>query len=87
MEITNNTKIFKEQYDYYEDVQKPKVMEYVEKLKTNYYIPIDVTGLDFDGVVNLIKFKLDFTNPLRPIEKVLETADFKGLLQDGHKAF
>ena len=35
-------------------------MEYVEKLKTNYYIPIDTTGLDFDDVVNLIKCKLDF---------------------------
>ena len=85
LEITDNDKIFKEQYDYYEDVQKPKVMEYVEKLKTNYYIPIDVTGLDFDDVVNLIKCKLDFANPLRPIAKVLETADFKGLLQDGRE--
>ena len=85
LEITNNAKIFKEQYDYYEDVQKPIVMEYVEKLKTNYYIPIDVTGLDFDDVVNLIKCKLDFANPLRPIAKVLETADFKGLLQDGRE--
>ena len=85
LEITNNAKIFQEQSDYYEDVQKPIVMEYVEKLKTNYYIPIDVTGLDFDDVVNLIKCKLDFTNPLRPIAKVLETADFKGLLQDGRE--
>ena len=85
LEITDNDKIFKEQYDYYEDVQKPKVMEYVEKLKTNYYIPIDITGLDFDDVVNLIKCKLDFANPLRPIAKVLETADFKGLLQDGRE--
>ena len=85
LEITNNAKIFKEQYDYYENVQKPVVMEYVEKLKTNYYIPIDVTGLDFDDVVNLIKCKLDFANPLRPIAKALETGDFKGLLQDGRE--
>ena len=85
LEITNNSKIFQEQYDYYKDVQKPKVMEYVEKLKTNYYIPIDTTGLDFDDVVNLIKCKLDFANPLRPIAKVLETGDFKGLLQDGRE--
>ena len=85
LEITNNSKIFQEQYDYYEDVQKPIVMEYVEKLKTNYYIPIDTTGLDFDDVVNLIKCKLDFANPLRPIAKVLETGDFKGLLQDGRE--
>ena len=85
LEITNNAKIFKEQYNYYEDVQRPIVMEYVEKLKTNYYIPIDVTGLDFDDVVNLIKCKLDFANPLRPIAKALETADFKGLLQDGRE--
>ena len=85
LEITNNAKIFKEQYDYYENVQKPVVMEYVEKLKTNYYFPIDVTGLDFDDVVNLIKCKLDFANPLRPIAKALETGDFKGLLQDGRE--
>ena len=85
LEITNNAKIFEEQYDYYENVQKPIVMEYVEKLKTNYYIPIDVTGLDFDDVANLIKCKLDFANPLRPIAKVLDTADFKGLLQDGRE--
>ena len=85
LEITNNEKIFKEQYDYYEDIQKPIVMEYVEKLKTNYYIPIDTSGLDFDDVVNLIKKKLDFAEPLRPIAKVLESADFKGLLQDGRE--
>ena len=85
LEITNNDKIFHEQYDYYKDVQKPAVMKYVEKLKTNYYIPIDVTGLDFDDVVNLIKCKLDFANPLRPIAKVLETGDFKALLQDGRE--
>ena len=85
LEITNNEKIFKEQYDYYEDVQKPLVMEYVEKLKTNYYIPIDTSGLDFDDVVNLIKKKLDFAEPLRPIAKAIDTADFKGLLQDGRE--
>ena len=85
LEITDNERIFKEQYDYYEDIQKPIVMEYVEKLKTNYYIPIDTSGLDFDDVVNLIKKKLDFTEPLRPIAKALETADFKGLLQDGRE--
>ena len=50
LEITNKEKIFKEQYDYYEDVQKPVVMKYVEKLKTNYYINIDTSGLDFDEV-------------------------------------
>ena len=85
LEITNNEKIFKEQYDYYEDVQKPAVMEYVEKLKTNYFIQIDTSGLDFDDVVNLIKKKLDFAEPLRPIAKPLETGDFKGLLQDGRE--
>ena len=85
LEITNNEKIFKEQYDYYEDVQKPIVMDYVEKLKTNYYIPIDTSGLDFDDVVNLIKKKLDFIEPLRPIPRALEPGDFKGLLQDGRE--
>ena len=85
LEITNNEKIFQEQYDYYEDVQKPAVMEYVEKLKTNYFIEIDTSGLDFDDVVNLIKKKLDFAEPLRPIAKPLETGDFKGLLQDGRE--
>ena len=85
LEITNNENIFKEQLDYYENIQKPAVMEYVEKLKKNYYIPIDITGLDFDDVVNLIKCKLDFANPLRPIAKVLEGGDFKGLLQDGRE--
>ena len=85
LEITNNEKIFNEQYKYYENEQRPIVMEYVEKLKTNYFIPIDTSGLDFDDVVNLIKKKLDFIEPLRPIAKVLETADFKGLLQDGRE--
>ena len=85
LEITNNEKIFKEQYDYYEDVQKPIVMDYVEKLKTNYYMPIDTSGLDFDDVVNLIKKKLDFIEPLRPIPRALEPGDFKGLLQDGRE--
>ena len=85
LEITNNEKIFKEQYDYYENVQKPIVMKYVEKLKTNYFISIDTSGLDFDDVVNLIKKKLDFTEPLRPIAKALDSADFKGLLQDGRE--
>ena len=85
LEITNNAKIFEDEYNYYEQVQKPIVQEYVNKLKTNYYIPIDVTGLDYDEIANLIKCKLDFANPLRPIAKALETADFKGLLQDGRE--
>ena len=85
LEITDNDKIFEEQLKYYEDIQYPKVMEYVETLKTNYYIKIDTTGLDYDEISNLIKCQLDFANPLRPIAKNLEGGDFKGLLMDGRE--
>ena len=85
VEITDNEKIFNEQLDYYENIQYPKVMEYVQTLKTNYYIRIDTTGLDFDEISNLIRAQLDFANPLRPIAKVLEGGDFRGLLMDGRE--
>jgi hypothetical protein len=53
-EITNNEQIFNEQLDYFENVQYPLIKEYANKLKKNYYIKIDVTGLDFDDASNLI---------------------------------
>ena len=34
----------------------------------------------------MIKYKLVLANPLRPIAKFLETADFKGLLEDGRES-
>ena len=83
LEITDFNNIFNAQYEYYENTQYPKVMEYVSTLKKNYYIKIDVTGLDYDEVTNLIKTRLDFANPLRPIAQVIEGGDFKSLLTDG----
>ena len=83
LEITDFNNIFNAQYDYYENTQYPKVMEYVSTLKKNYYIKVDVTGLDYDEVTNLIKTRLDFANPLRPIAHVIEGGDFKSLLTDG----
>ncbi len=85
VEITDNEKIFEEQLKYYENVQYPAAMEYVQTLKTNYYIKIDTTGLDFDEIAKLISAQLDFTHPLRPIAKALEGGDFKGLLMDGRE--
>ena len=85
LEITDFDRIFNEQYDYYINTQYPKVMEYVQTLKKNYYLKVDVTGLDFDEVSNLIKARLDFANPLRPIAKPLEGGDFKSLLMDGRE--
>jgi hypothetical protein len=85
-EITNNEQIFNEQLDYFENIQYPLIKEYANKLKKSYYIKIDVTGLDYDDVSNLIIKQLNFAYPvLRPIAKALEPGDYKGLLQDGRE--
>lgn len=85
LEITDFDRIFEEQYEYYYNTQYPKVLEYVNTLKKNYYIKVDVSGLDFDEVSNLIKAKLDFANPPRPIAKIIEGGDYKSLLMDGRE--
>ncbi|MCQ2816063.1 MAG: nucleoside monophosphate kinase [archaeon] len=85
LDIPDLDEIFEQKYEYYENVQYPKVLEYAKTLKTNYYIKLDVTGLDYDEISDLIKSQLDFANPLRPIAKVLEGGDLKTLLTDGRE--
>jgi len=79
-EIKNFDEIFRNQYDYYYNIQYPKFKEIISNLKKNYYIEINLTGLDYDDAADLIKRKLDFVNPPRSLPSQLEEADYKSLL-------
>ena len=81
-EIKDFDTIFKNQYDYYYNVQYPKFKELISKLKKNYQLEINLTGLDYDDASDLIKKKLDFVSPPRPLAISLEEADYKNLLTD-----
>lgn len=72
--------IYKNQLDYYNDVQIPIYKNYIKTLKKNYYVQIDISGFDFDDAADIIKNHLEITLYDRPIAKLLEEADYKDLL-------
>lgn len=80
LEIQNFEENFNNMLDYYKKIQIPIYNEVIKTLKKSYYIKIDITGFDFDEVSDLIKKKLDFSYPERPIAKALEQAEYKDLL-------
>lgn len=66
---------------FYKNSVLPKINEIKEKLGNNYYKKIDVTGFDIDEVVDIIKSRLDFVSPPRPLAKTMEgVSDYKELL-------
>jgi adenylate kinase family enzyme/YHS domain-containing protein len=80
IEITDFENIFKSQLEFYYDVMYPKFEEFFKQLKRNYYLEVNITGLDFDEVADLVKAKLDFTKLPRNIPQSLDPSDYKDLL-------
>jgi adenylate kinase family enzyme/YHS domain-containing protein len=76
LELPGYNSQFKEKLDFWFDSQLPYYREnLISMLKQNYYIQIDTTGLDHDDVTDLIKLKLDFVYPTRPLPVILEEGD------------
>lgn len=80
IEITDFQNIYKTQLEFYNDILYPKFEEFFRDLKRNYYLEVNITGLDFDVVADLIKAKLDFTKLPRNIPISLDPSDYKDLL-------
>lgn len=80
LEIKNFEECYLEKFDYYINVQIPYIKTFAKTLKKNYQIKIEISGFDYDDVSEMIKKRLDFSFPERPIAKLLEPADYKDLL-------
>jgi len=80
LDILNFEENYSAMFDYYNSIQLPIYKEFIKSLKKNYYIKIDISGFDYDDVADIIKKRLDFSYPVRPIAKALEQADYKELL-------
>ncbi len=85
LEIQNFEENFKQMLEYYFSVQMPIYKEFIKTLKKNYYIKVDITGLDFDDASEIIKKHLDFSYPERPIAKALEQSEYKELLMSNRE--
>jgi YHS domain-containing protein len=78
---------FLQELDYYSNIERPAMDDFIINCYDQTYIKIDIAGLTPDEVCETVKFRLkpDESAPLRPIGKVMEepSGDYKSLLTDG----
>jgi adenylate/nucleoside-diphosphate kinase len=72
LEITDLQETFQSQMIFYNEELYPKFSEITAMLGKNYYHSVEVSGFDTDEIVDIIKSKLDFVYPPRPIAKIIE---------------
>ena len=75
LEITDMQQVFDSQMSFYNDELYPKFKEITSFLGKNYYHKVEISGFDTDEIVEIIKSRLDFSFPPRPIAKMMEPGD------------
>lgn len=80
IDITDFETDYANQLEYYHSILYPKFRELIKTLKKNYYIEVNIIGLDADEAADLVKCRLDFASLPRNIPTSLDPADFRDLL-------
>jgi hypothetical protein len=87
MRVCEDKDRFLQELDYYSNIERPAMDDFIINCYDQTYIKIDIAGLTPNEVCETVKFRLksDESAPLRPIGKVIEepSGDYKSLLTEG----